>query len=130
MEHEDRLYPTPDAFPDVEVVIRRDALDDMAILAREAGFPLIVHAAGGMGKTVMIETVEPASPTTHYPRCVAGARACPPEDCGGPAGYAQLLRTLAGRMTDDKRELLAWLGEPFDPEVFRVAEANARLTSI
>ncbi|OXJ06952.1 hypothetical protein [Burkholderia sp. HI2500] len=55
VEHEDRLYPTPDAFPDVEVVIRRDALDDMAILAREAGFPLIVHAAGGMGKTVLMQ---------------------------------------------------------------------------
>ncbi|HGL6719751.1 hypothetical protein NTJ56_10325 [Burkholderia contaminans] len=55
VEHEDRLYPTPDAFPEVEVVIQRDALDDIAILAREAGFPLVVHAAGGMGKTVLMQ---------------------------------------------------------------------------
>jgi hypothetical protein len=26
-----------------------------------------------------------------HARCVAGARACPPEDCGGPGGYANLL---------------------------------------
>lgn len=55
VEHEDRLYPTPDAFPEVEVVIQRDVLDDIAILAREAGLPLVVHAAGGMGKTVLMQ---------------------------------------------------------------------------
>ena len=55
VEHEDRLYPTPDAFPAVEVVIQRDALEDIAMLARETGFPLVVHAAGGMGKTVLMQ---------------------------------------------------------------------------
>ena len=55
VEHEDRLYPTPDAFPEVEVVIQRNVLDDIAILAREAGLPLVVHAAGGMGKTVLMQ---------------------------------------------------------------------------
>lgn len=55
VEHEDRLYPTPDAFPEVEVVIQRDVLGDIATLAREVGFPLVVHAAGGMGKTVLMQ---------------------------------------------------------------------------
>lgn len=55
VEHEDRLYPTPDAFPEVEVVIQREVLGDIATLAREAGLPLVVHAAGGMGKTVLMQ---------------------------------------------------------------------------
>ncbi len=55
VEHEDRLYPAPDAFPEVGIVIQRDVLDDIAILSREAGFPLVVHAAGGMGKTVLMQ---------------------------------------------------------------------------
>lgn len=55
VEHEDRLYPTPDAFPEVEIVIQRDVLGDIATLAREAGLPLVVHAAGGMGKTVLMQ---------------------------------------------------------------------------
>jgi hypothetical protein len=42
VEHEDRLYPTPDAFPEVDVVIQRAVLEDIAILAREGGFPLVV----------------------------------------------------------------------------------------
>lgn len=57
VEHEDRLYPTPDAFPEVEVVIQRDALGDIATLAREVGLPLVVHAAGGMGKTVLMQSL-------------------------------------------------------------------------
>ncbi|MCW2290120.1 hypothetical protein M2262_000170 [Pseudomonas sp. BIGb0408] len=55
VEHEDRLYPTPDAFPEVELVIQRDVLGDIANLSREAGRPLVVHAAGGMGKTVLMQ---------------------------------------------------------------------------
>lgn len=55
VEHEDRLYPTPDAFPEVEEVVQRAVLDDITSLARESGFPLIVHAAGGMGKTVLMQ---------------------------------------------------------------------------
>jgi hypothetical protein len=55
VEHEDRLYPTPDAFPEVEILIQRDVLGDIATVAREAGLPLVVHAAGGMGKTVLMQ---------------------------------------------------------------------------
>ncbi|MDR6412236.1 UNVERIFIED_ORG: integrase [Burkholderia sp. 1595] len=79
---------------------------------------------------VEIEAEVPPSPRIRYPRCVAGRRACPPEDCGGPPGYAHLLRTLAGRRTGARRELLDWLGGSFDPDAFRVAEVNARLANI
>ncbi|MDN7431428.1 plasmid pRiA4b ORF-3 family protein [Burkholderia sp. AU45388] len=70
--------------------------------------------------------IAPAKRAT-YPRCTAGRNACPPEDCGGPAGYAHLLRTLGGRMTGEKRELFDWLGGRFDPHAFRVADVNQRL---
>ncbi|WP_205470676.1 NACHT domain-containing protein [Breoghania sp. L-A4] len=55
VEHEDRLYPTPDAFPEVDDVVQRGALADILALARQQGSPLIVHAAGGMGKTVLMQ---------------------------------------------------------------------------
>lgn len=53
-----------------------------------------------------------------YPRCLAGARACPPEDCGGPHGYERLLATTAKPRTAEAKSLLKWLGGPFDPEAF------------
>lgn len=57
VEHEDRLYPTPDAFPDVTEVIPRALLNQVAALARLPGNPLVVHAAGGMGKTVLLRSL-------------------------------------------------------------------------
>ncbi|MBK3786084.1 plasmid pRiA4b ORF-3 family protein [Paraburkholderia aspalathi] len=79
---------------------------------------------------IEIEAEVLPSARIRYPRCVAGRHACPPEDCGGPPGYAHLLRTLAGRMTAAKRELLDWLDGPFDPHAFRVAEVNARFAEL
>lgn len=61
---------------------------------------------------VEIEEQTQASARTRYPRCVAGRNACSPEDCGGHPGYAHLQRTLAGRLTADKRELLDWFASP------------------
>ena len=48
----------------------------------------------------------------RYPRCSGGARACPPEDCGGIDGYAEI---VAGTLDDDTR---AWLPTGYDPAHF------------
>jgi hypothetical protein len=74
-------------------------------------------------------TVEKAmvKPAGTYPRVVAGRNACPPEDCGGPWGYADLVKTLASRRTARRRELIEWLGGPFDPKHFDLEEAKERL---
>ena len=52
----------------------------------------------------------------------------PPEDCGGPWGYADMLRVLAGHRNARRRELVEWLGRPFDPKAFDMDEAGKRLT--
>ena len=39
--------------------------------------------------------VEVLGPGGSAPGCVDGHGACPPEDCGGPGGYAELLDVLA-----------------------------------
>ena len=35
------------------------------------------------------ESMESAEELQTYPRCISGARRCPPEDCGGVHGYAE-----------------------------------------
>lgn len=59
-----------------------------------------------------------------YPLCVEGKRACPPEDCGGPWGYADLLEALRDQRHEQHAEMVEWIGEDFDPESFEPAAAT------
>ena len=43
---------------------------------------------------IEVEDVRSSPAATPTPVCVEGGRACPPEDCGGPGGYTELLETL------------------------------------
>jgi hypothetical protein len=61
------------------------------------------------------------------PVCVGGARACPPEDSGGPWGYAEKLNALANVEGDEERDYLReWMGE-FDPEQFEMDSINKEM---
>lgn len=66
---------------------------------------------------VVLEDVLPAD-GGRYPRCVAGARACPPEDVGGVHGYAEFLKAIADPAHRQHDDYLAWVGGAFDPERF------------
>ena len=79
--------------------------------------------------TVLIEKKAPPPGSPAAPACVAGARACPPEDCGGAPAYDELLAELAAPDSPRRRELLESAGEDFDPEYFSHEEVNARLES-
>jgi hypothetical protein len=43
---------------------------------------------------IVLETVSPPEPGIKYPRCIDGARACPPEDVGGVPGFADFVRAI------------------------------------
>lgn len=57
-------------------------------------------------------------PGMRYPRCVAGARKCPPEDCGGVHGYAEFVEAVRKRSHPEHRAMLEWVGGEFDPDAF------------
>ncbi len=67
--------------------------------------------------TVEFEQLMPADKGI-YPRCVAGAGACPPEDVGGTSGYAEFLRTIGDRRHPERAAMLQWAGGAFDPHAF------------
>jgi hypothetical protein len=66
----------------------------------------------------------PASPT-----CLAGKRARPPEDCGGPWQYPELLKALANPGHPEHDESLEWVGGSWDPEAFDLDAVNQALTA-
>jgi len=45
--------------------------------------------------------------------CLDGENACPPEDCGGVGGYADLLEALADPAHEEHDHLVAWAGGAF-----------------
>jgi hypothetical protein len=53
-----------------------------------------------------------------YPRCLAGAGACPPEDVGGPFGYADFLKAIGDPHHAEHGAMLEWVGGRFDPHAF------------
>ena len=79
--------------------------------------------------TVLIERTRRPLEAGPYPACIAGKRNCPPEDCGGPWGYQDLLAVLADPAHPDHPERVEWVGEDFDPEEFAIEVANARLAA-
>jgi hypothetical protein len=65
------------------------------------------------------------------PECVAGERACPPEDVGGTFGYEEFLEAMADPKHPRHEELSEWVSEmvdgPFDPDKFDMAAVNKDL---
>ena len=56
--------------------------------------------------------------TIEKPICLAGRRNCPPEDCGGPYGYMNMLKALSDQKNKDYEEYRSWIGDDFDSEYF------------
>jgi Plasmid pRiA4b ORF-3-like protein len=85
----------------------------------------------GWEHEIFFQKTVPVEIFSKYPRCIKGQNACPPEDCGGPWGYSELLETLEDKKHPDHADMREWLGlekgEKFDPTYFDLDEANERI---
>ncbi len=76
---------------------------------------------------IIVEKILPPEPGVRYPRCIAGKRACPPEDCGGIWGYDSFVEAVLDPDHPEHDEMLQWVGRPFDPEAFDMDKVNEAL---
>jgi hypothetical protein len=60
----------------------------------------------------------------RLPLCTAGENACPPDDVGGPHGYARFLAALADPKDEDHASMVNWIGGVFDPRGFDLNRLN------
>lgn len=59
--------------------------------------------------------------------CLAGEGACPPEDVGGPPGYAQFLEALTDSSHAEHKTNVNWVGGVWDPNGFDLNRVNREL---
>ena len=64
------------------------------------------------------------------PRCLAGERACPPENAGGAGGYAHFLEAWRSPEHPEHEQMRQWAREHYDPEIFSVQQANSALANL
>jgi len=127
----DNTYGEPDLDPTGDLEMENESnvrIDKVA----KAGDTLIYEYDFGDGweHELKIEKILETEPGAHYPVCLAGERACPPEDCGGPPGYAYLLEALNDPQHEEREEMREWVGDNFNPERFEVDEVNRQLKGV
>lgn len=76
---------------------------------------------------LLLEQISNPIPGERYPVCLDGARQCPPEDCGGIGGYAELLLVLADPDDEEYEDMKQWVGPRFAPEEFDCLFVNCGL---
>ncbi len=96
-------------------------------LSEGESFSYIYDFGDNWQHILRLEKIRPIKKRPKLPRCLAGQRACPPEDVGGIGGYAGFLEALADPKHPEHESNLEWVGGAFDPEIFDLEAVNARL---
>jgi hypothetical protein len=125
-------YGTPDIDEFSELNLKDDRKTRLGQVLTKPKQKLIYEYDFGDGweHEILLEKILTPDPAVLYPRCIGGARACPPEDCGGVGGYANFLAAIRNPDHEEHDECLDWIGGEFDPEEFEVDEVDAGLRLI
>lgn len=119
--------PTPDwdEMEDESAATLRD-------IAPKAGssFIYVYDMGDGWRHEVEVEAIESRTHGFEGPRCAAGARACPPEDCGGIDGYEEFLEAICNPRHKRHDEMRDWIDGDFNPEKFDLVVVNRRLSRL
>lgn len=118
----------PDLYTDPDAVIRYGLVDadwcdeldptrdEAAVRLAQLGARFVYHYDFGDSWQHEVTVLGPGA---EHPGCVYGEGACPPEDCGGPCGYAETLAALADPHHPEHTAIRDWIGDPgFAPDRF------------
>ncbi len=112
--------PSPD-WPDGPRDARKAKLIDVLEDAGTKTLRYIYDYGDCWEHTIKVERMTPAEPNLVYPRLIEASGRCPPEDVGGPWGYAEMLEAIADLDHERHDEICEWLGEGYDPTAFNAA---------
>jgi len=111
---------------DLDVKVESHATLRRVLTRSGMKFSYLYDFGDGWEHDIVVEKRLERDPDLAYPLCIDGARACPPEDCGGAPGYARVLDCVDHPEDPDYKDLREWLG-PYDPDAFDVEAVNQHL---
>ena len=120
------FYSEPDDDSFFEYVDYRDIRLNQVLTEEEKRITYEYDFGDGWEHEILLEKIL-SDHNQKYPSCLEGQRSCPPEDCGGPFGYQDLLEALAAPGKAEHKEMLDWLGDDFDPEYINIKKINMML---
>jgi hypothetical protein len=119
--------PDREGDPDDHTISENGITLAEALLGEESTLHYNYDFGDGWDHEITLEAIVPAGSEATCPRVLEGARSCPPEDCGGPPGYADLLRILKHPKNKQYAHVREWAGAGFNPEAFSREDINLRL---
>jgi hypothetical protein len=109
------LYPEAD-WPEDFLDARKARLNKVIEDVGTQTLRYIYDFGDGWEHTIKMEQLTEPEPGALYPRLIAATGRCPPEDCGGPWGYAEFLDAIRDPAHERHAELKEWIGCDFDPD--------------
>jgi len=97
-----------------------------SLLKKGSKFDYDYNFSEGWSHRIVVEEIED-TPDGTPPRCIAGKRECPLEDCGGSSGYADVVAALPDPKHPEHADKKEWAPDDFDPERFDLDETNASI---
>jgi hypothetical protein len=76
------------------------------------------------GHEILYEGRPEAWHSAGVPACIDGEMACPPENCGGPPGYAHVREALSDKNHPEHKGFLEWIGDAWEADSFSAKAAT------
>jgi len=120
-----KRYGMPDPLEDIgDPPLDEQNYELTELLQKGSRAEYLYDFGDGWRHDIVVEDEELAKRGGLKAECLAGGRACPPEDSGGAHRYEELLEAVADPTNKRHRELLEWVGPHFNPEKFDLASVN------
>jgi hypothetical protein len=125
-EIDDERYADPDW---VDGAVSPDRITLAEVAGEGEQFEYVYDFGDHWRHGVLVEKALPAT-SEKLPVCLAGRRACPPEDVGGPWRYAEFLEAYDDPAHEEHQQFRDWAGDGFDATSFDAKQVTRKLRGL
>ena len=126
----EQRYGTPDPDYDTPGSVQSERTKLTSALQHAATIDYVYDFGDYWHHRIKLEKMLPSDTQIKLPRCLGGANATPPDDCGGVPGYYEFVAAVTDPNHPEHAEMVQWIGRPWDPAEFDISLVNAWLNDI